>query len=125
MKYYRDFYNSAEIKTRNELKMTSFLHNSKICIGKKTIKFQNLIDHDVFFIGQLLKEDDLFLTLEELNNTYSTNLNFLQYNSLISSIKKYTKTLVFNKHSPKLNYQKALNIILTTKYGTAVYIEHL
>ena len=98
MKYYRDFYNSTEIKTRNELKMTSFLHNSKICIGKKAIKTQNLIDHEVFFIGQLLKEDDLFLTLEELNNTYSTNLNFLQYNSIISSIRKYTKTLIIDKH---------------------------
>ena len=99
--------------------MTSFLYNSKICIGKKTIKIQNLIDHDVFFIGQLLKKDDVFLTLDELNNRYSTNINFLQYNSIISSIRKYTKTLNIDKHSPKPNYQPALNIILTTQSGTA------
>ena len=30
MKYYRDFYNSAEIKTRNELKMTSFYNDEPL-----------------------------------------------------------------------------------------------
>jgi len=101
------------------LKITSFLYNSKICVGKKTIKNYNLINNNVFFIGQLLKPDNTFLTLQELNTKYSTNINFLQYNSIKSSIADYTNTISFEKHSKKTKFQPPLDIILTTKSGTS------
>ena len=118
-KYYVNFYKIFKIKTSNQLKMTSFLYNSKICVGKKTIKNRNLIDNNVFFIGQLLKPDNTFLTLQELNTKYSTHINFLQYNSIKSSITEFTKTISFDKHTKKTNFQPPLDIILTTRSGTS------
>jgi len=72
-----------------------------------------------FFYRTTFKKDILFLTLEEFNNKYSTKLNFLQYNSIISSIRKYTNSISIEKQGKKHNFQPALNIILTTKSGTS------
>ena len=124
-KYYVDFYRKKEITTLKEFDMQSFILNSKIKIGNKTITNRDLINKKIVFIGQL-KTDQSYMNLNELNAKYQTNQNFLQYNSISSSIKKYESYLSLSKGKNKLNFQPALNTILENKSGTGpIYKEFI
>ena len=64
------------------------MYNSNIKIGKSVIKNDKLISSNIFAIYQL-RSNDSFLSLRELNIKLNTPLNFLEYNSIIHSVKTY------------------------------------
>ena len=87
VKYYYFFNENYSLRSTQEVEATRFLYNSKIQIGKKIINNQKLISSNIYAISQI-KTDDRFLTLEELNAKLITPLNFLEYNSIMHSVKK-------------------------------------
>lgn len=118
LKYYLEFFTKKEIKTVDDFKNTSFLYNSNIRIGHKVIKDKLLINNQIFFIQQLKQNDD-YLLFNEFKTLYKCNLNFLQYNSLICAIKNYENKIKPTPIKCKLKLQPALEVIMTTKSGTA------
>ena len=81
-------------------------------MGNNIIALKTLIEKNVFYIHQI-KNGDLFLTNQELNNKHNTRLNFLQYRSIINAIKTYTLQFQGLKSKKEIHYQPALNIIMT------------
>ena len=112
-------------KTLNELDATSFLFNSNITVGNKPITSKYMSNKDLYQIGQL-KENDRYLTLQELNTKFNTNLNFLHYRSLLGAIKTYTSKFQNLKSKSTLEKQPFLNLIISCKKGAArIYQEIL
>ena len=123
--YYYSFYAKYKFKTKNELEATSFLYNSKVTIGNRVITNRDLVDGGVLYISQL-KTDDTFLTLQEFNTRFNVNLNFLQFNSIVNSIKTYLAKHQHLKPSKEVNNQPAFNKIVTTLKGSSpIYREFL
>ena len=88
--YYYSFYKNYSLQSKQEVEATRFLYNSNIQIGNQVIKNQKLISSGIFAIYQL-RENDCFLSLKELNMKLNTPLNFLEYNSIVNSVKVYLK----------------------------------
>ena len=59
--------------------------------------------------------------LDEFNIKYGLKFNFLQYNSIIAAIKKYTNNLSITPKRDEILFQPALNIIMTTKSGPSLW----
>ena len=118
LKYYFEFSSKKTIRTMDDFKNTSFLFNSNIRIGHKVIKDKLIINSQIFFIQQLMHNDN-YLSFNEFKTLHRCNLNFLQYNSLICAIKSYENKIKPTPIKCKLKLQPALEVILTTKSGTA------
>ena len=116
--YYTKYSISFQINSENELNMSPIMYNYNITVGKKPIQSQILINNNVFFLKQI-KIGDRFMTINELNTTHRTNLNFLQYNSIMSSIRIYVNKLGQLKKKKDIPFQPALNTIMMTKKGAA------
>ena len=65
------------------------------------------------------------MSLNEFNIKYGLKFNFLQYNSIIAAIKKYTNNLSITPKRDEILFQPALNIIMTTKSGTSPIYKEL
>ena len=92
-KYYVDFYRRKEINTLKEFDKQSFILNSKIKIGNKTIMNRELISKKIVFIGQL-KTDQSYMNLNELNAKYQTNLIFCSTTLFYHQLKNMKVILV-------------------------------
>ena len=112
-----DFVNKIDINSQEELNATSFLHNSKFKIGNDTIKSNNLISKNIFFIYQLQENDD-FLNVEQFREKYNIQIDFLSYNAIIRCIRLQTQNNDLEKTGKILKHQPALNVILKSKKGT-------
>ena len=64
-------------------------------------------------------QNDQYLSFNDFRTSHKCNLNFLQYNSLICAIKSYENKIKPTPIKCKLKLQPALEVILTTKSGTA------
>ena len=111
-----------------EARLQSFINNSEIKVGKKPINDQCLKDKNIHFINQLM-DGEKYLSLQQFNVKYNTNINFLRFNSIISAVHSYLKslnvtkqfktkirkyqpifeTLVENKKCSQIVYQKMLD----------------
>ena len=118
LNYYSVFINKKRIQTQDDFKNSSFLYNSNIKTGHQVIKNKLLIDNNIFFIYQLQQNKD-YMSFNDFKTKYNCNLNFLQYNSIISAIKAYENKVKPSSIKCKLKLQPALEVILTTKSGTA------
>ena len=85
---------------------------------KNIIKNRKLISSGIFAIYQLLK-NDTFLTLRELNIKLNTPLNFLEYNTIVNSIKTYLKRYSHLLPFKDVQHDPALNKILMKEKGTS------
>ena len=95
---------------KNNTKWCSFLYNEKIKIGQSTIKNKSLIDKDICYIYQLM-EGGIFLTHQNFKNKFNINIDFLQYNSLISAIKKYLSNFQ-SSSSITVDFQPHIDLII-------------
>ena len=118
VKYYYLFHKKCTHQSKQEVEATRFLYNSNIQIGKNIIKNRKLISSGIFAIYQLLK-NDTFLTLRELNIKLNTPLNFLEYNTIVNSIKTYLKRYSHLLPFKDVQHDPALNKILMKEKGTS------
>ena len=116
--YYYRFYNKYKFTSINEVESTSYLFNTKITIGKDVISNKDLIAKEIYYISNF-KSNGEFMSVHEFNTKYNTKLNFLQYNSIINSIKCFTRKYSYLKTTKDINYQSPINKILMNKKGAS------
>ena len=116
--YYYQLHKNIEFCSKQEVEATRFLFNSNIKIGKKVIKNKKLATSNIFSISQL-RSNDTFLTLNELNRKLDRPLNFLEYNSIISVLKKYLNNYSQLKPYKEVIHTPALNHIMSKEKGSS------
>jgi len=119
IKYYNLFDKNYSLRSKQEVEATRFMYNSNIKIGKSVIKNHKLISSNIFAIYQL-RSNDSFLTLQELNMKLNTPLNFLEYNSIIHSVKTYINNFPHLKPFKHVILSPALNKIMITEKGSSL-----
>ena len=120
--YYHSFNKHFIIRTKEETLSCSFLYNEHIKVGNNIITNKIFINKNVFYIKQLMN-GDRFLTHDEFLQEYNANINFLDFTSVISAIKRHISQKVLPSAINKtFSYQPALNFIMnTTKGASAIY----
>ena len=125
MTYLGDFMYKCKIVSFEDFCATSFLYNSNYKIGGNVIENCALRNHGVYFIYQLMNNDDNFYSLDEFNIKYNLNLDFLTYHSIIRCIKTNSTLDDLEKTNKKLHYQPAINVILKDKKGATNIYQNL
>ena len=120
LQFTEKYYLEANVNT----KWCSFLYNNKIKIGNQSIKNKSFIDNHIYYIYQLMHEDK-FLTHDEFINKFNINIDFLQYNSVISAIKNYQSKYQTTTDSKKPDFQPHFDIIMKCKRGTSNIQQHI
>jgi hypothetical protein len=69
-------------------------YNSCIKIDNKTVNYKTWADNNINFIQDLLNKDGNFATKNELENKFSMNFKYLEYESLRHAIPKIWKTKI-------------------------------
>ena len=118
VQYYYIFQKQFKLYSKEEVEATRFLYNSNIKIGKKVIKNKKLISSNIFAISQL-RYNNRFLTLQEINTKLFQPLNFLEYNSIISALKKYMDKYSNLKPFKEVTVAPALNSIMSKEKGSS------
>ena len=72
----------------------SIWFNNSIKIDNKIIFFEKWCKAGLFFINDLIDDNQQFLTRERLNDTFNIRCNFLTFNSLLHAIPKQWKDLI-------------------------------
>lgn len=62
--------------------------NNMIRIGNKPVFYQHWFNHGIQYVNDVIDEHGFFISLEMLQQCYDINVNFLNYMSVISAIKK-------------------------------------
>ena len=108
--------------SKDEILKESLWWNSNIKIGNKPIFWQRCYDSDIRFIRDIWNEDKKeFYSLEEINQKYGPDINFIQYHGIKQAIsKEWVQELGQNKnekehtdirellHSTKLLYRRCV-----------------
>ena len=72
-----------------------------------------------FFAISQLRFNDTFLTLNELNRKLLTPLNFLEYNSIVTVLKKHLNKFSSLKPLKEVIQSPALNHIMSKEKGSS------
>ena len=88
--------NKLVIKDEYEFISMNIWRNKQIKIGNQTIFYRDWANKGIWLINDLLKEDGQFMNLQEFQNKFNINTNFLRYQSLLSAIKSSMKSLNIN-----------------------------
>ena len=79
------------MKFSNELNIDSVIwYNAYLKLEGKTIFYKELFDKGVKRIRDLLNDNNIFKTLEEVKDQYECRINYLKHFSLMSIIKSKT-----------------------------------
>ena len=70
--------------------------NDFLKINNKTVFHEKWCQTGVFFINDLLGENNKFMSFQEFSNTFNLNINFLHYQSIIHTIPKSWKEVIQN-----------------------------
>ena len=91
LKHVKKIFDKIEVKDMNDVLYERLFCNKNICIDNRTVYFQNWIQGNVSQIYHLIDEQTCaFLTFDEFVTKYpNIRTNFLQYNGLVRSIKRY------------------------------------
>ena len=114
--FYFRLYKNYSFNSINELETVSFLYNSNIKVNKKTITNMYLADNGIYQIRHL-KEGSNFLTFQQFNTLYNTRLNFLQYISIVNSVKAYCRQFKELKNSDHIENHPVYNLIIKNNKG--------
>ena len=89
--------------------------NRNIVIGGKIVYIKDWIDKNIVQIGELLNNNNQFMTYQEFINRYNINTDFITYQGIIQSIKSYMRKLNLNIEREEYTVQqpKVWKIILT------------
>lgn len=73
-------------------------YNTNICVGNKTIYVKLWYEHGVKIVSDFLNNDGTFLSQHDFEKQFSlTNICTMQFNSVISAISKFLKTMSVNR----------------------------
>ena len=122
LEYYTNFSKKYYTNSSYNVNSCSFMYNDNIRIGKSYIKNNTLIQNNVHYIFQL-KNREKFLSHQDFTVKYNININFLIYNSIISSVKNYGAK--FQEQNKTLNFQAHFNLIMNTKKGVSTIYQEL
>ena len=75
----------------NQNDCISLWHNSDLKIGKKSICYDKLVVKGIYYIEDLFDEEQQFLSHETFSKRHDIKINFLNYISLINTVKKYLR----------------------------------
>ena len=90
--------------TPEEILSQHIWKNNHIKINRKPIFYKRWCKNGIIYLNDIIKNDGNFLTLEELNENFNMNVNFLDYLSIQNAIpREWRRSL--------LTYGKNLNII--------------
>ena len=90
--------------TPEEILSQPIWKNNHIKINRKPIFYKRWCKNGIFYLNDIIKNDGNFLTVEELNENFNMNVNFLDYLSIQNAIpREWRRSL--------LTYGKNLNII--------------
>ena len=101
LKYYQSFNKNVVIRTKEEIVSCSFLYNEDIKVGNKVITNKVFIDKNVFYIKQLM-DGYRFLTHSEFIQKYNARMNFLDFFSVTSAVKRYISKKILPNAKNKL-----------------------
>ena len=79
------------VQNNSQIKTCPLWKNDGIKIGNHSVLYKDWTKKGVWLINDLLQEDGNFMTFDHFNNVYNIKTNFLTYQGLILSIKKYLK----------------------------------
>ena len=99
MKHFKHLYNRCTPKNATEFFGENIHYNINIKRDKKTIHLKEWIENGITTLGQLVDDSGNFLSFEGFKHKFpGVNTNFLVYQGIIESIKKYKQTtgLVFS-----------------------------
>ena len=114
--YYYSFYSNYKLKSINELDNVSFLYNSKIKVDKKPIQNKVLENKGIHKIKNL-KQGAKFITYQQFNTLYETNINFLQYMSIVNSVKNYCNNFKYLENLNPVENHPVQDFIMKNKKG--------
>ena len=127
MSYY-NFCSTISSKDAKEIKREYIFFNKKITAGGKTLFRRRFLDRGIYTINDVVKSDGTFLSFQNMIDTYGNITNFLDYASIISSIKAYIKNMNINLGTSKLDEPMMplpLSILLQAKKGCRIIYDRL
>ena len=102
-----------------EINKVNILYNMNIKVGGSFVRNKKYLESGIYFINDILDKYGSFLTFEQFKNKYNNIVNFLEYNSLISSIKEYINHLKIDPGVKLIepNIPLPLSILIKSKKG--------
>ena len=86
-----ELWDKVEISNSKEVLAEPLFFNNKFKIGGNCFYFNEWSENQVLAVKDLVKEDGNFLSLEDFNQLYNLNVQFLEYYGCLSSIRQYLK----------------------------------
>ena len=92
-------------------------------VGNKLVTYyKNCFQKNVHCIANLLRPAGMPLTFAEFKQKYNVSIDFVSYNGLVLSVKKYIRRAnVHVNHNVALDTNVALKSIYSTHKGTKLY----
>ena len=88
---YYNFMKSIVPNNTNDVKCTHLFYNNNIKVGGKFIYRRKFVEKGVYSINDLLNKNGTFYTFTEFVQTFGHITNYLDYASIVSSVKTYLK----------------------------------
>ena len=100
-------------------------YNDTIKIGNKPVVYSHWIKADIFFIVDLLKDDNTFLSFEEFQEKFRiNNSNFLEFYSLLQAIPKiWKRTLLENITDRRHDGNKHITLMFSQQKVTKIFYD--
>ena len=121
-KYAEDFSNKQKFKTNQDILNSCIWYNN--AIGTEKIFFPNWFKKGIYYVGDILGENGEFLELQEVNNKYNTNVNFLNFHTirriLGKFIRQFRNDTDFQFQRPNVPFHMQI-FIQSPKCGRTVY----
>ena len=106
---------TIEIKTWQDVHRLPIWYNSLFKIGANSFMYRNYFDKGITFVNHLLNDNRDFSTVNTFTEKFGINTNFLQYKSILNSIKRSRNILGIGQFDNKLmNPIRPLTIKLIT-----------
>ena len=122
--YLYEFHSKIVVLTFQEFKATCFQFNSNFKIGNSVINNPLLARSNIFFVYQLMEGNE-FLTHEAFKEKYDIEINYLTFHSIITCLKNKVNINDLDEGNRELNYQPAINAILSKKKRSNTYLQFL
>ena len=137
--FWRDVFQALIILENNTGKFRSNLveflnepiwYNPHILINRKSVFIKHIFDSGVRTINDLVNTDGMFLSLDDFCNTFSININFLEYNALLRAIRqfrisRYNGIPVLDRKLETPTIPNLVRIITKDSKGCRFIYEHL
>ena len=85
-------------------------YNSMFKIGGRSYFYQSLHRKGIYLVNDLLDINGNFLSYDEASRKYSIQTNFLNYQSIVQSVKAFLNTTQFQQNKKQLNPLQPLAI---------------